>query len=76
MLRFLLGAVLGLFLLIAPAGGDNSNATVTLDLVADGGAGNQIDDGVLSGAVSGRTQRIVVEVFAKGVDNVAGRCED
>ena len=37
--------------------GANSNATVTLDLVADGGAGNQIDDGVLSGVVSGHASR-------------------
>ena len=47
--------------------GPNANATVTIDLVADGGAGNQMDEGVHSGNVSGQGTKIVVEVFAKGV---------
>ena len=47
--------------------GPNANATVTIDLVADGGAGNQMDEGVHSGNVSGEGAKIVVEVFAKGV---------
>ena len=47
--------------------GPNANATVTIDLVTDGGAGNQMDDGVHSGNVSGEGAKIVVEVFAKGV---------
>ena len=47
--------------------GPNANATVTIDLVTDGGAGNQMDEGVHSGNVSGEGAKIVVEVFAKGV---------
>ena len=47
--------------------GPNANATVTIDLIADGGAGNQTDDGVHSGNVSGQGTKIAVEVFAKGV---------
>lgn len=47
--------------------GPNANATVTIDLVADGGAGNQMDEGVHSGNVSGQGTKIAVEVFAKGV---------
>ena len=47
--------------------GPNANATVTIDLIADGGAGNQTDDGVHSGTVSGQGTKIAVEVFAKGV---------
>ena len=47
--------------------GPNANATVTIDLIADGGAGNQMDEGVHSGNVSGEGTKIVVEVFAKGV---------
>ena len=43
------------------------SATVTIDLIADGGAGNQMDEGVHSGNVSGEGTKIVVEVFAKGV---------
>ena len=49
------------------AAGPNSNATVTIDLIPDGGAGNQTDDGVTSGTVSGQGTKIAVEVFAKGV---------
>ena len=49
------------------AAGPNANAVLSLDLIADGGAGNQIDDGVTSGTVSGQGTKIAVEVFAKGV---------
>ena len=47
--------------------GSNANAVLSLDLIADGGVGNQIDDGVTSGTVSGQGTKIAVEVFAKGV---------
>ena len=40
---------------------------LSLDLIADGGAGNQRDDGVTSGTVSGQGTKIAVEVFAKGI---------
>ncbi len=46
--------------------GQNSNAVISLDYVASG-QGNQTDDGVMSGTVSGRGTTIVVEVFAKNV---------
>ena len=49
------------------AAGPNDNATVSIDLIADGGAGNQTDDGITSGNVSGQGTKIAVEVFAKGV---------
>ncbi len=49
------------------AAGPNANATVTIDLIVDGGSGNQTDDGVTSGTVSGQGTKIAVEVFAKGV---------
>ena len=47
--------------------GANANATVSIDLIADGGSGNQTDDGVHSGNVSGQGTKIAVEVFAQGV---------
>ena len=47
--------------------GANANATISIDLVPNGGQGNQIDDGVTSGTVSGQSTKIVVEVFARGV---------
>ena len=47
--------------------GPNANAVLSLDLIADGGAGNQIDDGVTSGTVSGQGTKIAIEVFATGV---------
>ena len=47
--------------------GPNANATVSIDLIGDSGAGNQIDDGVTSGTASGQGTKIAVEVFAKGV---------
>ena len=47
--------------------GPNANAVLSLDLIADGGAGNERDDGVTSGTVSGQGTKIAVEVFATGV---------
>ena len=47
--------------------GSNANAVLSLDLIADGGAGNRIDDGVITGTVSGQGQTIAIEVFATGV---------
>ena len=47
--------------------GPNANATISIDLIPNGGAGNQIDDGVTSGTVSGQGTKIAVEIFAKGV---------
>ncbi len=47
--------------------GANANAVLSLDLIPGGGAGNQTDDGVTSGTVSGRGTTIAVEVFATGV---------
>ena len=59
-----------LFLLVfagEAAAGSNANAVLSLDLIADGGTGNQTDDGVTSGTISGQGTKIAVEVFAKGV---------
>ena len=47
--------------------GANANAVLSLDLIADGGSGNQRDDGVTTGAVSGQGTTIAIEVFARGV---------
>ncbi len=47
--------------------GNNANAILSVDLIADGGAGNRRDDGVTTGAVSGRGTKIALEVFATGV---------
>ena len=47
--------------------GANANARLSLDLIPNGGAGNQRNDGVKSGTVSGRGTKIVIEVFATGV---------
>ncbi len=44
--------------------GSNSNALLSLDLITDGGAGNRMDDGVISGTVSGKGNTIAIEVFA------------
>ena len=49
------------------AAGANANATLSLDLIPNGGAGNQRNDGVTSGTVSGRGTKIAIEVFATGV---------
>ena len=66
--RFLFFAVLALLVFVSQASaGPNANAVLSLDLIADGGAGNQRDDGVTSGTVSGQDTKIAVEVFAKGV---------
>ena len=46
---------------------DVSNVVLSLDLITDGGAGNQIDNRVTSGTVSGQDTKIAIEVFAKGV---------
>ena len=47
--------------------GANANAVLSLDLVASGEAGNQRDDGVTTGTVSGQGTTIAIEVFATGV---------
>ena len=47
--------------------GPNANAVLSLDLIADGAAGNGTDDGVTSGTVSGQGAKIAIEVFATGV---------
>jgi len=47
--------------------GNNANAVLSLDLIVDGGAGNQRDDGVTAGTVSERGATIAIEVFATGV---------
>ena len=59
---------LALLVLVGQASaGPNANAVLSLDLIVDGGAGNQMDDGVTSGMVSGQGTTIAVEVFATGV---------
>ncbi|MDE3258595.1 MAG: hypothetical protein OYM47_12230 [Gemmatimonadota bacterium] len=50
-----------------PSGADGSDV-LSLDLISDGGEGDRIDDGVTSGAVSGRGQTIAIEVFAADVN--------
>ena len=61
-------SVLALLICVGQAtAGPNANAVVSLDLIVDGGAGNQTDDGVTSGTASGQGTKIAVEVFAKGV---------
>ena len=45
---------------------DGSDA-LSLDLIAAGGAGNQVDDGVTSGTVSGNGATIAIELFAADV---------
>ncbi len=49
------------------AAGANANATLSLDLIPNGGSGNRRNDGVTSGTVSGRGTTIAIEVFATGV---------
>ena len=63
---FITTLALLVFVAQAPAG-PNANAVLSLDLIADGETGNQIDDGVTAGIVSGQGTKIAVEVFAKGV---------
>ncbi len=48
------------------AAGANANARVSLDLIPNGGAGDQRDNEVTSGTASGR-DTIAIEVFATGV---------
>ncbi len=60
---YLLSIVCCLLSAVQVDAGQNSNAVISLDYVANG-QGNQTDDGVMSGTVSGRGTTIVVEVFA------------
>lgn len=48
--------------------GPNANAVLSLDLISDGGAGNRIDDRVVSGTVTGNGKTVAIEVFATGVN--------
>ena len=43
------------------------NALLSLDLIADAGVDNRMDDGVISGTVSGTGNTIAIEVFAADV---------
>ena len=47
--------------------GNNTAATLALDYVADGGAGNQTNEGAVSGTVTGSGTTVVVELFANNV---------
>lgn len=47
--------------------GPNANAVLALDLITDAGAGNRMDDGVISGTVTGNGTTVAIEVFAAGV---------
>ena len=49
------------------AAGANANATLSLDLIPNGGSGNRRNDAVTSGTVSGQDTKIAIEVFATGV---------
>ena len=49
------------------AAGANAKAQLSLDLIANGGSGNQRNDRVTSSTVSGRGTTIAIEVFATGV---------
>ena len=61
-------AVLGLLIFsVYATAGPNANAVLSLDLIADGGAGNGTDDGITSGTVSGQGTTIAMEIFATGV---------
>ena len=61
-------AVLGLLIFsVYATAGPNANGILSLDLIADGGAGNRTDDGITSGTVSGQGTTIAIEVFATGV---------
>ena len=53
--------------IVPPTTGSNANAVLSLDLIPGGGEGNQVNDGVMSGTVSGKDTKIAVEVFATGV---------
>ena len=52
---------------VPPSAGSNADAVLALDLIPDGGAANQVNDGVTSGTVSVKDTKIAVEVFATGV---------
>ena len=52
---------------VPPSSGSNSDAILSLDLIPNGGEGNQVNDGVTLGTVSGKDTKIAVEVFASGV---------
>ena len=58
-------AVLAVLAMHQPVAAQN-NARLSLDLIPNGGAGNQQNDGITSGTVSGR-DTIAIEVFATGV---------
>ena len=62
---------IAIFALLVFAGqasaGPNANAILSLDLILNGEVGNQIDNGITSGNVSGRGTKIAIEVFAKSV---------
>ena len=65
-----LSAVIALIVLVfagQASAGANADAMLSLDLIPAGGAGNQRDDGVTTGRVSGRGTTIAIEVFATGV---------
>ena len=53
--------------------GPNANAVVSLDLIAESGAGNRTDDGITSGTVSGQGATIAIEIFATGVKTSINR---
>ena len=52
---------------VPTSSGSNANAVLSLDLIPNGGEGNQVNDGVMSGTVSGKDTKIAIEVFASGV---------
>ena len=64
---WLAAAILVFASAVQTSAGPNANAVVSLDLIADGGAGNRTDDGITSGVVSGQGTTIAVEIFATGV---------
>ena len=73
----LLIAVLGLLVFAGHAtAGPNANAVLSLDLIADGGAGNRTDDGVTSGAVSGPGHNHCRRGLCNGREDVSARYED
>ena len=51
----------------APSSGPDGGDALSLDLIADGGGGNRLDDGVTSGTVSGNGTSIAIELFAAEV---------
>ena len=68
--KYLIVVCLSLIFTYHVYAGPNQNAVISLDLVDHGqgnGQGNQIDDRVTSGTVSGSNEKIVIEVFATGV---------